>query len=79
MLKIYEFITKMQRLIGNNAEVRLSARDEFFIIRVDWRDDDFRAQRQFDEVELSQIVDDGLMLDHFVNYCRNAYARKKAG
>jgi len=41
--------------------------------------DDFHAQHEITEVELSQIVDEGLFLDRFVNYCRNAYARKKAG
>ena len=77
MLKIYEFIIKMQELIGNNSEVRLLARNQRFIIRVDWWDDGFHAMREFTERELSQVVDEGILLDYFVNYCRRSYAKKE--
>jgi hypothetical protein len=77
LLKIYKFIIKMQELVGDNAEVRLQARDNSLILRVDWWGDDFHAQRAISEIELSQVVDDGLLLDYFVDYCRNARANKK--
>lgn len=80
LLKIYEFITKLQAEIGDGAEVRLSAKDSALEIRVDWWDRDFHARRQFTEIELAQVVDDSLPVNYFVAWCKNEYARKvKAG
>ena len=79
LLKIYEFIAKLQAEIGD-AEVRLSARNNALEIRIDWWDRDFHALRQFTEVELAQVADDSMPVNLFVAWCKNEYARTvKAG
>ena len=76
LLKIYEFITKLQKDIGNGAEIRLYAREGFFEIRVDWLNDNFYAQYLFTEIELAQVVDDSLPVNYFVAWFKNEYAHK---
>ena len=78
LLKIYELIKKLENEIGNDATVRLSAGKDTFIIRIDWWDDDFHAMHHFSDIELSQIVDDSMPLNYFVEYCKKKYARKKS-
>jgi hypothetical protein len=80
LLKIYELITKLQSEIGDEAEIRLSARDGVLEIRVDWWQKDFHARHQFTEIELAKVVDETMPLNYFVVWCKNEYARKvKAG
>lgn len=76
LLKIYEFIKKLQAEIGDGAEVRLSANDNALEIRVDWWDKDFHARRQLSEIELAYIADDNNPTDYFIAWCRNEYIRK---
>jgi len=80
LLKIYELIKKLQSEIGDDAEVRFSARDSVLEIRVDWWQKDFHARHQFTEIELAKVVDETMPLNYFVAWCKNEYARKvKAG
>jgi hypothetical protein len=59
-------------------KLKLFVRDGSLYIRVDWWGRDFHAEREFTESELTQMVDEGLQLDFFVNYCRKTYAGNKA-
>ena len=80
LLKIYELIKKIEGEIGNGAEVRFETRENVFVIRVDWWNDDFHSMRQFSEIELAKIVDDSILVNHFIAEAKHNYSRKpKAG
>lgn len=76
LLKIYEFIQKLQDEIGDEAEIRLAAINGILEIRVDWWVVDFHANRQFSENELRQVADESLPISHFVSWCKYEYDRK---
>lgn len=77
LLKIYEFIQKLQDEIGNEAEIRLAAINGILEIRVDWWRVDFHANRQFSENELRQVfADESMVISHFVSWCKYEYDRK---
>jgi len=73
LLQIFKLIKKMEKLIGNECLVRFFIECDELSIRVEWVDANFRAQRNFSVHELMIMDDEMLALDHFVNYCKNAY------
>lgn len=77
LIEIYNLINRLQSEIGNDAEVRLSAREEILEVRVDWWDKDFHATRQFSVTELSEVVDDESLMKNLVEWCRNGYANAR--
>ena len=76
MLETYRLIKRLQEEIGNGAEVRFSARNDAIEIRIDWWNKDFHALQVVDYVELVNVLDDSLLINRLVAWCKNAYARK---
>lgn len=71
-LKIYDFIIKARSTLGDGAEISLSVRDGFLIVRVDFTIEDYHAISEISEMSLMER-DEELMSRHvtaFVEWCR---------
>lgn len=77
LLKIYEFITKLQAEIGNDAEVWLLVRDDALELRVDWQEDNLHARHRFSKFDLENVANEEAPLSYFVAWCKSEYSRKK--
>lgn len=80
LLEIYKLISKMQSEIGNDAEVRLSVKNDILFIKVDWWIDDFHAKNEYKEIELAKIAETEHEepINRFVAFCKEAYARRSS-
>lgn len=79
--EIHNLIEKMERLIGDNANVSISVdttngRDTI-VIRTTWPCDYGEPVRCKTRIILDRIGDEMLSLDEFVVYCRKCYKDEK--
>jgi len=77
LIDFYNTITKMEKLIGNGAKVRLSVVNNPISsgveIKVDWLDRDFHARYLFSLQQLAKCDDENLVLDNLIAWCKNEY------
>jgi hypothetical protein len=78
LLQIYNLIVEMEKNIGDGSQVRIQTEHDNLIIRVDWWVTDFHFMRMMSKIELSTIVDDSILVAHFVKEAKYRYQNRGA-